>query len=210
MIDPITKYLLEDYELDNVLEGYDLKCQECGRVIKMVKDSSGPLECCNRRMFVMGTQAEPEDVEGEQMGEAENLKKRGEIERKEKMRSLMFPKGKLSLAGTGKAVRTTKQLDRVAKNWRESEDVAPMKEALVSADPTDKERQEFEEGLRKILSGETVAPDFQVPIKNVDFSPDNQADAQKKQEEEWDKEKKVKESAFIKDITEDYKFAKKK
>ena len=62
MIDPITKYLLESYGLDTILEGYDLKSEECGRIIKMVKDGSGPLECCNRRMFVMSSQPEPEDV----------------------------------------------------------------------------------------------------------------------------------------------------
>ena len=63
MIDPITQLILEDEMLDHILEGYDLKCGECGRVISIVKDGKGPLECCSRRMFVMGSHAEPEDVE---------------------------------------------------------------------------------------------------------------------------------------------------
>jgi desulfoferrodoxin-like iron-binding protein len=124
MIDPITQYLLETYDdADNILEGYDLKCQDCGRVIQVIKDGSGPLECCNRRMFVMSSQVEPQDE-----------------------------------------------------------------------DPMD-------EGVRKVLKGQVVKPDFQVPIRNVNFTPDNQAEAEKKQRAEWDK--KVKESTFIKDIKED-------
>jgi hypothetical protein len=35
------------------------------------------------------------------------------------------------------------------------------------------------EGVRKALKGQIVEPDFQVPIKNVDFTPDNQAEVQK-------------------------------
>lgn len=62
MIDPITNLILEAEEeklkeeaLDTILEGYDLSCQACGRVVKIMKDGQGPLACCNQRMFVMGS-----------------------------------------------------------------------------------------------------------------------------------------------------------
>ncbi len=72
MIDPITELILEknkedlqEKALDTILEGYDLQCQQCGRVITMVKDGTGPLECCSRRMIVMsGNPMDPaEDIE---------------------------------------------------------------------------------------------------------------------------------------------------
>ncbi len=59
MIDPITQLILEDEateeKLDHILEGYDLGCQECGRVISIIKDGEGSLACCNQRMIVMGS-----------------------------------------------------------------------------------------------------------------------------------------------------------
>jgi len=55
MIDPVTQLILENEELDRILEGYQLKCALCGRVIEVVKDSSSPLLCCNQRMFVMSS-----------------------------------------------------------------------------------------------------------------------------------------------------------
>ena len=72
MIDPITEMILEkddevlqEKALDHILEGYNLQCQQCGRVITMIKDGTGPLECCSRRMIVMsGNPMEPaEDIE---------------------------------------------------------------------------------------------------------------------------------------------------
>ena len=155
MIDPITKYMLESYDLDTIVEGYDLSCQECGRVITIVKDGSGPLECCNRRMFVMGSNPEP-------------------------------PPG-----------------EEVEAKIGESEFVGDIREDLSSADPTSKEQKDMDEGLRKVLGREVVKPDFQVKPSDVDFSPYNQADAQKKVEAKRDKEEKVKESEFVKDIKED-------
>ena len=151
MIDEITKYIIEQEDsedVDNLLEGYDLKCQSCGRVITIVKDGQGPLACCNNRMIVMGSQAEP--------GEEE--------------------------------------VDEV----QESEFVKDIRETLASADPTPKEQEDMEEGLRKILSGETVNPDFQVRPKDVNFSPFNQAEVQKDRDEEKEKEgkKKVSEAGF--------------
>jgi desulfoferrodoxin-like iron-binding protein len=59
MIDKITEIILEEeedkYLLAHLLEGYNLKCAICGRVITMVKDGEGPLSCCNQRMFVMSS-----------------------------------------------------------------------------------------------------------------------------------------------------------
>lgn len=72
MIDPITEIILQGNEeklledsLDTILEGYNLQCQQCGRVITIVKDGTGPLECCSRRMIVMGGSPEDpaEDIE---------------------------------------------------------------------------------------------------------------------------------------------------
>jgi len=145
MIDEITKYIIEQEDsedVDNLLEGYDLKCQSCGRVITIVKDGQGPLACCNNRMIVMGSQAEPGEEEVDEVQESEFIK--------------------------------------------------DIRETLASADPTPKEQQDMEEGLRKILSGEIVNPDFQVRPKDVNFSPFNQAEVQKDRDEEKDKEAKKK------------------
>ena len=60
MIDPITQTILENDMLDHMLEGYNMKCGECGKVITVVKDGSGPYECCHRRMFVMKSDLDPE------------------------------------------------------------------------------------------------------------------------------------------------------
>jgi desulfoferrodoxin-like iron-binding protein len=118
-MDPITQLILQEDELkqidkslDTILEGYDLKCQQCGRVITIVKDGQGPLACCNRRMFVIGSQPD---------------------------------------------------------------------------DPHSDEVEEVGEGIRKVLKSVVVDPDFQVPVKNVDFSPYNQSDTQKKVKDDRDK-----------------------
>jgi desulfoferrodoxin-like iron-binding protein len=121
MIDPITQLILEQEEeklkveaLDHILEGYDLKCQACGRVIKIIKDGQGPLSCCNQRMFVMGSN--PEDP---------------------------------------------------------AEDI---------------------EEVRKTLKGIKVDPDFMVALSDVNFSPYDQSDAQKRAEAK--RKKKVSEAGF--------------
>ena len=198
-IDPITQYILEaDNDLDTLLEGYDLKCKECGRVITIVKDGQGSLACCNRRMFVMGSQAEPQDVEGEQMGEG--LGGHRDAAR-------MFAAAKRREQGTSRISSFNKMMDTHDKKMRTGEVPRPKKgitanesefirdmretfdEALASADPTSEERKDFEEGLRKILGGEIVKPDFMLPLKSVNFTPDNQADVQKQR----DSKKKVEE-----------------
>ena len=119
MIDPITQLILEkEKALDTILEGYDLECQKCGRVIAIVKDGQGPLSCCNQRMFVMGSN--PEDP---------------------------------------------------------AEDI---------------------EEVRKTLKGVKVEPDFMVALSDVNFSPYDQSDAQKRAEEK--RKKKVSED--IESITD--------
>lgn len=127
MIDPITDLIikenekqLQEKELDHILEGYDLKCQQCGRVITIIKDGSSPLECCNQRMIVMGSNPEAPD--------------------------------------------------------------------------------KIEE-VRKTLKGQVVEPDFQVPVKNVNFSPFNQADAEEEQRAEWKKKGKRESDEPVEELT---------
>jgi desulfoferrodoxin-like iron-binding protein len=66
MIDKITQAILEQEEdkklLESLLEGYNLKCALCGRVITVVKDGEGPLSCCNQRMFVMSSNPPMEEA----------------------------------------------------------------------------------------------------------------------------------------------------
>ena len=120
MIDPITQIILEedneqllDQTLDHILEGYDLKCQQCGKIITIIKDGQGPLECCNNRMIV-----------------------------------------------------------------------------VVSSPQSPEESEVTEIGVRKALKGQNVDPDFQVSANSANFTPDNQADAEKRQMAKWEKEEK--------------------
>jgi len=64
MIDQITQLILEQDMMDHMLEGYNMKCHECGKVIAVIKDGSGPYECCHKRMFVMQSDMEPGAEEG--------------------------------------------------------------------------------------------------------------------------------------------------
>lgn len=158
MIDPITQLILEaekEKNLDTILEGYDLKCQQCGRVIKIIKDGQGPLSCCNNRMFVMGSNPiDPTD----DLDESEEVIE-GDSELLQSMQA--FEECDADFSPYNQA-----EVQNKVEKERESRGKKKVSE------------------VRKELIGQIIDPDFQVPIKNVNFTPYNQPETQKEREGE--------------------------
>lgn len=189
-IDPITKYLLEGYDQNTIVEGYDLKCSECGKVITMVKDGSGPISCCNKRMFVMGSQEEPKDNDisndledyEDDIDESAFIKSiRGTFSERRS-----GPQG-IKKALKGEVVAPDFQVpyksvhftpDNQAEVQKQREKEREVNESLKSADPTDKEREDIEKSLMNILGGVVSSKP-----ESAEFTPYNQPETQKKQRE---------------------------